>query len=319
MDGTGMETTKLNILLNLALIATLLSIVILTNPYHCDEIVVINLGEKTTYPSLNISSKKVIYFGFDPRLDPDTEIQIYAPLMSYLSDKTGYEFRLKYEPTYELVQNDIGMNVTQFAAVGPVSYIVTGLRYGNVIPVTVGLDENKSMFYRAVIFTRTDLNITSLAELKGKSFAFGSYYSTQGHLIPLIMLEEAGVSLKDFREYAFLGSHQQCAEAVISGRFDAGAMQDLLAFRLAREGLIKIIAISKPFPRSLIIANKAVDNNLVENVKKALIELEPLGSHSTLTLWSMTEFPGGFAEPTIEYYAIYYELVEKYLLSGESK
>ncbi|MEM3786888.1 MAG: PhnD/SsuA/transferrin family substrate-binding protein, partial [Nitrososphaeria archaeon] len=168
-----METTKLNILLNLALVVTLLSIVILTNPYHCDEIVVINLGEKATYPSLNISSKKVIYFGFDPRLDPDTEIQIYAPLMSYLSDKTGYEFRLKYEPTYELVQNDIGMNVTQFAAVGPVSYIVTGLRYGNVIPVAVGLDENKSMFYRAVIFTRTNLNITSLTELKGKSFAFG--------------------------------------------------------------------------------------------------------------------------------------------------
>lgn len=312
-----MKTIKLNILLNIVLAFILILMIFITNNLGQDESVKLDLSEKTMTPIIDSHNKKVVYFGFDLRLDPDIEIRVYAALMSYLSSKTGYEFRIKYEPTYELVQKDIGMNITQFAAVGPVSYMIIDLRYGNIVPIVVGLDENKSMFYRAVIFTRLDSNITSLTDLRDKSFAFGSYYSTQGHLIPLMMLEEAGITLKDFKEYVFMDSHQRCAEAVISGRFDAGSIQDQLAYRLAKKGLIKIVAVSKPFPRSLIIANKELDNNLIETVKRALIELEPFGMHRNLIMWELTEFPGGFAEPIPEYYMVYKELVTKYLLSGE--
>lgn len=308
---------KPNVLLHFVLALILILIIFVVSNFDNSDIVKLDLNEKTIPPIMDSPNKKVVYFGFDLRLDPDIEIRVYAPLMRYLSSKTGYEFRIKYEPTYELVQRDIGMNITQFAAIGPVSYVFADLKYGNIVPVVVGLDENKSMFYRAVIFTRPDSNITSLTDLRGKSFAFGSYYSTQGHLIPLMMLEEAGVTLKDFREYAFMSSHQHCAEAVISGRFDAGGMQDTLAYRLAKKGMIKIIAISKPLPRSLIVANKGVDNELIETVKRALIELEPFGMHRNLMMWELTEFPGGFAEPIPEYYMVYKELVRRYLLSGE--
>ena len=42
-----------------------------------------------------------------------------------------------------------------------------------------------------------------IKELRGKCFAFGSEMSTQGHLIPRSMLEEAGITLNDLGKYIY--------------------------------------------------------------------------------------------------------------------
>jgi len=266
----------------------------------------------------NKFNKDVVYFGFDLRLSPKTDIEIYAPLMDYLSAKTGKQFKIKYAETYEETQYYLASGLVSFAAIGPVSYVIAKEKYGGIIPLVVGLDSNGSSTYRAVIFTRPDSDIMKIEDLKNRSFAFGSFYSTQGHLIPRIMLEKAGIKIRDLKRYAYFGSHQACAQAVISGLFDAGGMQDTLAYRLESEGLIRIIAVSEPYPRSMIAANKNVDPELLEKVKQALIELDPLGKDADMLDWSKTEFPGGFIEVEPEYYNIYFELVKRFIQGEES-
>lgn len=268
----------------------------------------------TTSVKLNNSREDVVYFSFDLRLSPKAEIEIYAPLMDYLSAKVGKQFRIKFAQTYEEVQYMLGTGEVSFAAIGPVNYVVTQKKYGNVIPIVIGLDSNKSPVYRAAIITRPDSNIMTLEDIKNRSFAFGSFYSTQGHLIPRIMLERAGVKLEDLERYAFLGSHQACAQAVISGLFDAGGVQDTLAFHLESKGLVRIVALSEPYPRSMIVANKNIEPELIEKVKSALLELDPLGKDANLTDWDKTEFSGGFKEVNQEFYRMYFELVGKYIM-----
>ncbi|HID61375.1 MAG TPA: phosphate/phosphite/phosphonate ABC transporter substrate-binding protein, partial [Anaerolineae bacterium] len=80
--------------------------------------------------------------------------------------------------------------------------------------------------YQAIIFTRTDSPVQSIEDIRGRSFAFGSRTSTQGHLIPRLMLAEAGIELADLKAFEYIGSHADCANAVISGRYEAGGMQD---------------------------------------------------------------------------------------------
>jgi hypothetical protein len=63
----------------------------------------------------------------------------------------------------------------------------------------------------------------------------------------------------------------------------------------------------------MIAANRNVDPELLENVKSSLVELDPLGKDAKLLNWSMTEFPGGFAEVKPEYYNIYFELFERFI------
>jgi len=278
------------------------------------NVVVVDLNEVSdAHVKRTTSSVDVVYFGFDLRLGPKTDIEIYAPLMNYLSAKTGKQFKLKYAETYEETQYYLASGLVSFAAIGPVSYVSAELRYGNVIPLLVGLDSSRSKTYSAVIFTRPTSDIMRIEDLKNRSFAFGSFYSTQGHLIPRIMLEKAGIELGELKRYAYLGSHLACAQAVISGLFDAGGMQDTLAFTLESEGLIRIIAVSEPYPRSMIAANRNVDPDLLEKVKISLLELDPFGKDAELLNWSMTEFPGGFAEVEPEYYNIYFELVERFI------
>lgn len=281
-------------------------------PVKTDSVVEIDLNKRVRNPHFNASGNDVVYVGFDLRLSPKEQIKIYAPLMEYLSARTGKQFRIKFEDNYRAVQEDIGKGKIQFAFIGPVSYAIAKQKYRSVIPILSCLGEDGST-YRAVIFTSTESDIETLEELEGKTFAFGSYYSTQGYLIPRMMLEEAGITLDKLRRYAFLGSHQACAEAVIAGEFDAGGMQDSLAYKLQKDGLIRILAISKPFPRSLVVANKNVDKELILKVKKALLELDPQGKDAELTRWEMTEFPAGFAEVNEKDYMVYYPLIRRYI------
>ena len=303
-------------LISILLFIAVTLFVLFLYPPKFTEVLTLNLDERVNAESVKIPKNDVIYFGFDLRLNPKEQLKIYAPLMDYLSKKTGYQFRIKYEPSYRDVQEDIGKGVTQFAFLGPVSYFMAKENFDNVTPILSGVGtEGKT--YRAVIFTTPDSEIRSIKDLKGKAFAFGSYYSTQGHLIPRKMLEDANITLNELGRYSYFDSHQACAEAVISGEFDAGGIQDCLAHRLEKEGLIKIIAISEPFPRSLVVVNKNVDERLIEEVKKALLELEPQGRDRNLTNWNLTEFPYGFAEVNESYYSVYQPLIEKYILAGD--
>lgn len=68
-------------------------------------------------------------------------------------------------------------------------------------------------------------DVAGLAELAGRSFTFGSESSTSGRLMPQSFLDQADVSLDDFRgEPGFSGSHDATIEVVAAGAFDVGAL-----------------------------------------------------------------------------------------------
>jgi phosphonate transport system substrate-binding protein len=93
-------------------------------------------------------------------------------------------------------------------------------------PVMVKTNLDKSYGYYAVGFARKDRDITSLADMKGKVFAFGDPNSTSGYLIPSIEIPvEIGASMESgdyFGEVKFVGGHEQTIVAVANGDVDAG-------------------------------------------------------------------------------------------------
>ena len=243
---------------------------------------------------------ETLKFGFDLRLGPKQDVEIYIPFLRYISQSTGKTFSLRFTEKYEDTVDNLGKGITHFAALGPVNAVLAKARYG-VGCLAMGLDPDKKPEYRSVIFTRTDSRIGDLRGLKGKSFAFGDKYSTQGHIIPRKMLENAGLPVKQLKAYIFSGSHSNTARAVLNGEYDAGGMQDTLARRLAAEGKIRILAVSKAYPSSLICFNKDVSPHVIKRVKAALLSFDPVGKHkSMLVEWDKTEMPAGFAEYKVE-------------------
>ncbi len=251
-------------------------------------------------------------FGFDRRLEPTEDVRIYGPLLAYLERTTGFRYTLHVTPIDGDIVTEIGQHQVDFAAVGILSYLQAHERYGARMLVRGVADTGKSV-YRAAIVTRANGSIASVADLVGHSFAFGAATSTQGYLIPRLMMEEAGINLPQLRAYQFTGSHAETANAVISGRADAGGMQDTLAQAMAARGLLRIVAWSDYYPSSGIVAGTHMPSAVVDAVTKALLDFDPLGrDKAALYHWERTEMPRGFSPSSDEDYAELRGWAEKY-------
>ena len=261
---------------------------------------------------------KSLKFCFDPRLDPREEIKTYGSFLDYLEKETGLDFTLLFSKGYQETIENIGTGKAQFAIIGGLSFLKAEHNYG-VSMLAKGQDRNEKGDYRAAIIVKKSSPIKNLSQLKGHTFAFGSKCSTQGHLIPRYMLEKEGVLLTDLNKYVFTGSHWDCSRAVIKGEVSAGGIQDTLAFRLEKEGAIRIIALSDYYPRSGIAVNKDVSEEIAGKVKRALLQFDPTGKHKDgLTHWNKTEMPGGFSDVKQQNYYVLKKIAERYRLLGDN-
>ena len=112
----------------------------------------------------------------------------------------------------------------------------------------------------SVIAVREDSGIASLADLRGLRIATGATDSPQGTLLPLALLQEAGlVPGRDVDVMKFevgvglhgdhVGGERDAARALAEGRADAACMLDANHLLFAREGLgrMRVIAQTQPF------------------------------------------------------------------------
>lgn len=240
--------------------------------------------------------------GYDPRLEPKDDVRQVASLAKWLEKQTGLSFGVYISDADGSVVDGLCTGKVDFAVVGTVSYLQANKQCGAHILVR-GLNAEGRDTYRAAIVVAVNSPLQTLEELKGRAFAFGAVNSTQGHLIPRLMLQQAGLRLEDFSTYIYTGSHVATANAVTSGRVDAGALQDTLAQELARRGLVRILAFSEPYPSSGIIAAPNVPQPVVESVRQALLHLDPIGADaSSLYDWQRTEMPLGFVPASDDEY-----------------
>lgn len=257
------------------------------------------------------AAQPVIKFGVDPRYSPRELFERYQPLLDFLQQSTGYRFELHLTKTYEEGIRDLGNGVVQLGSYGAVSYIVAQARYGGLRPILRGLGREANGLYRAAIVAREDRGIRDLRDLRGRSVAFGSSFSTQGYLLPRAMLEQAGIGLAELRESVHLGSHTSVAREVLLGKYDAGAVSDIKAREYEELGL-RVIATSDPVPSSPIVAGRGADAKMVEAVRRALMGVEPHGKHRVLVKPWDQELAYGLMETKDADYEGLRELVRRY-------
>lgn len=299
-----MGTARINTLIKLSVIFFLFSIVTGCVQKETPKKVSL-LKREGPFAKTENAVNETLQFGFDLRLDPKDDVRVYTPFLKYLEKTTGKRLGIKFTEKYDDTLENLGRGVTHFAAIGSLSYVIGREKYGYAIKYLVsGVNKDGTAKHRSVIFIKPESNIQDIRNLRGKSFAFGPKMSTQGHLIPRKMLEDAGISLDDLSNYTYTGSHINTVRSVLNGEYDAGSIQDTLAKRLAEEGNIRILKISEPYPNSIIAYNSTVDSETVETIKSALLAFEPTGKHTDMLIdWDKTEMPLGFT--TVNEYEFY--------------
>lgn len=254
------------------------------------------------------ADKPIIQFGIIPRYNPMIMYRNYQPLMDYLTANTPYRFELKLSRDYPEAVAMLRSGATPVASLGDVTFSEACKNFG-AMPLVRPLSDKGEPFYRSIIIVRDDSPIRALTDLKGKSFAFGDPHSTSGNLIPRDYLFRHGITLFDLKTFATLGSHDAVAKDVLKGKFDAGAVKDVIAYRYQSHGL-RFLAISEPIPAVPIVVTRDTDPALVAAVKKALLAIDPTdpAQHAAMANWD-PEFRHGFVPATTADYQHIFDLM----------
>jgi phosphonate transport system substrate-binding protein len=168
---------------------------------------------------------------------------------------------------------------------GPVSYVQAAGRSGAEALVTPAPFGNKSLSgYTSKIIVKAGSPIKTLADLRGKTFAFVDPASTSGNYVPTLELMNAfGLTNEDlhtngtlFSSVTFSGKHQNGLRAVINGDIDAAPIaSDILNAEIAagrvRAGDIRVIHESPRIPSSPIAIRKDIPEDIKAKVKQFLL------------------------------------------------
>jgi phosphonate transport system substrate-binding protein len=252
--------------------------------------------------------KTIISFGVIPRFNPHVTYESYQPLMDYLSRKTPYDFRLRLGRTYTGTIEDLGKGVTDVAYLGGTTYALARKRFG-ARALVKPLSPGGKATYKCYIVVRDDSPAATLADLRGKSIAFGAKRSTTGSLIPSYVLTEAGMTLNLFRELKHFPHHEDVVKAVLKGTCDAGAVKDVVAWKYAGKSL-RVIAASEELPNAPIAAGPSLPKEAEEALVKALLEIDAASPEGRALLadWG-PELGHGFASARDEDYDFLYRMI----------
>ena len=214
---------------------------------------------------------EVLHFGVIPIKRASTTYEMFLPLTVYLSRELGIEVKLKIGKNYETTIDDLGKDVTQVAYLGPAGYAEASAKY-SIEAIVKPLLKGRP-FYTSIIITKEGSGIRSVADIKGKKFAFGSIKSTSSHLMPRSILAAEGITLSDLSKYSYTGSHSNVAKSVLVGIFDAGGIMKSVAEEFKDKGLVYLKE-SNPIPEFPVVVKKSMDPNLKAKLIKALLALK---------------------------------------------
>ena len=195
----------------------------------------------------------------------------YTPLADYLGKQLGRDVVVRIGRNYQDHMVHIGRDEVDIAFMGPAPYVALVDKYGGK-PLLARLEINGKPVFHGKIITAKDSPIASLADLKGKRFAFGDPESTMSHRVPRFMLLEVDVSVDDLADHQFLGSHTNVALGVLAGDFDAGAVKEEVFYKFEPQGL-QALATTPPFSEHVFVARSTLPPQTVEAIRKALYRL----------------------------------------------
>lgn len=199
----------------------------------------------------------------------------FTPTLELLQDamevdlERPVDIQLRIYKTYDEGIAALATGDIDFVRFGPAAYITAHARQPYVQLLAMELKDRKKRS-RGVIVVRSDSESTILADLKGKSFAFGDAHSTTGRYLAQDLLLGARVRAEDLGSMGYLGRHDKVALSVMLGDYDAGALKKSTLKKVDPEGRLRVLAefetVTKPW-----IARAGLEPALVRAVSKGLI------------------------------------------------
>lgn len=207
-----------------------------------------------------------------PYLAPTEIERRFAPLAAFVGRTLGQGVQVRVGGSYAEHIAAIGRDQVDIAFMGPAAYARMLDQYGSK-PLLARFEVNRQPNLYGVIAVRQASPLRSIADLRGRRFAFGDPDSTMSYYVPAWLLSHNGVPLAALGGQSFLGSHPNVALAVLAGDYDAGALKREVYDEYAAKGL-RILAEVPPTPDHLFVTRADFPAADVATLRAALLALD---------------------------------------------
>lgn len=225
-------------------------------------------------------TREKIFIGLVPEMNVFAQMHRFQPLADYLSRETGIEVQLTMLNSYGNIIERLRTAEIDAAFLGSFTGALA-ISQLDAIPVARPVNLDNTSTYHGHIFTRKDSNVTTAADMQGKTMVFVDRATTAGYVFPLAWLKKEGVTdyAVFFKEYFFAGSHDAVIDAVLNGKADIGAAKNTIYEQFladnprAGEELI-IIASSAPVPSNGLCVMPRLGKETIDQLQAALLKLD---------------------------------------------
>ena len=215
--------------------------------------------------------------GLLPGKDRDLLLQENKQLFDYLAGETGLNFELLTPGSYdELVALFLNGEI-HMGLFGGYTFIKAS-QDGKAIPLVM---REVDTHFTSVFLVKAEDTASTLADLKGKRFTFGSRLSTSGHLMPRFFMGEMGIDPETFfGEVRYSGAHDLSAFHVRDGIVDACVLnaaefRHMLREKRLADDEVGVLWETPPYADYVWAVRPDLDETLTADLRDAFLALSP--------------------------------------------
>ena len=228
-----------------------------------------------------------LVFSIIPTEETTQELDIYAPLLKAIKEKTGKSVEFFMPTSYASVIEGMVNGWVQIGVHGPNSYVLAKekdptLEVFATYTKTKGHFQEEGPGYKAVLISKSDSKFSSIDALKGSVVGLADPASTSGNLLPRMVFGEkigTGPELeKYFSKVVYTGGHDQSALAVKEGRVDDAfvathRLDNVIDRGLAKKEDFQVIWSSDVIPQDPMVYRGDLCEPIKAQIREAFLTL----------------------------------------------
>ncbi len=211
-------------------------------------------------------------------MSPSRTLDAYDQLLAYLGSRLAMKVTVDQRSSYAEVNDLLRTGQADLAFVCSRAYLEGKEQFG--MELLLAPEVNGERVYYSYLIVPADSGAVSLADLRGRVFAFSDPLSNSGKLVPEYQLFLMGETPSTFfQRFEYTGSHDNSILAVAEGLVDGAAVDSLVFdYVTARNPEIgrrvKVIARWGPYGIPPLVVAPGLDAALKERVREVLLAMD---------------------------------------------
>ncbi len=245
---------------------------------HRADVPYVNLTKLEPLPAVAQAEVLPLRVAVAAVISPKGTVESYGPFLDYLSRALDRPVELVQRRTYAEINDLVERGEVDLAFVCTSAYVAGHREFG--MKLLAAPQVSGEAVYYSYLIVRADSPATTMADLRGKVFAFTDPMSNTGRLYPTSLVQQLGESPKTFFHHTFFTySHDDAIRAVAAGLADGASVDSLVYdFAVARDAELaaktKIIHRSPPFGSPPVVVSPTLSPKLQAELETLLLELD---------------------------------------------